>query len=77
MTYLLPQTPGPARVVIDVIDTSGRRLRQLEDGIRAPGIHRARWDGMDQAGRQVPCGLYFIRLSANGEERRRSVLLMQ
>ena len=35
-------------------------------GALAAGEHVAAWDGRDERGRAVPCGLYFVRLVAAG-----------
>ena len=32
-----------------------------------PGRHEAYWDGLDQAGRKVASGIYFVQLTVNGE----------
>lgn len=32
-----------------------------------PGRHEAYWDGLDQAGRPVASGIYFVQLTVNGE----------
>ena len=33
----------------------------------APGRYEAYWDGLDQAGRKVASGIYFVQLTVNGE----------
>ncbi len=63
ITFGLP-APGP--VFLAIYDPSGRRVRTLLDGPLAAGAHEARWDGTDVAGRAVPAGTYFYRLSVNG-----------
>ena len=50
-------TPG-ARVQIVLLDSSGRRVRELA-AIAGGGALRLSWDGRDAAGRRVPAGLYF------------------
>lgn len=52
---------GAGRVF--VYDASGRRVRALE---MVSG--RARWDGRDDAGREAPQGLYFVRWSGGGQD---------
>ena len=32
-----------------------------------PGRYEAYWDGLDQAGRKVASGIYFVQLTVNGE----------
>jgi len=51
-------------VVLAVFDVRGRRIRRLEDGVRAEGEHVTTWDGTDAAGRRAASGSYFVRLVA-------------
>ncbi len=45
-----------------IYDTRGRRLRQLAVGRHDAGGHKLNWDGRDAEGRELPSGLYFLRL---------------
>jgi hypothetical protein len=58
----------PGRVELSLFDVSGRRVRTLVDAELPVGEHEATWDGRDDAGRPMPSGTYFSRLSgvANG-----------
>jgi hypothetical protein len=59
---------GP--VALRVLDTAGRSVRTLLRSRRDAGRHAVAWDGRDDAGRPVPAGVYFARLSASGTEQR-------
>ncbi len=51
------------RVLVRIYDVSGRRVRTLLEGIRAPNErHRLTWDGKNDAGEPVANGLYFCQL---------------
>jgi hypothetical protein len=52
--------PGPAAIMM--FDAAGRKLRTLFDGTVAAGRREVRWDGRDDAGRDVPAGVYFYRV---------------
>jgi hypothetical protein len=58
--------PRNGRVGLSVYDVSGRRVAVLVDGRLPAGRHEARWHGVDANGRQLPSGVYFIRLNAGG-----------
>ncbi len=49
-------------VNLAVFDLTGRKVIQLVDGIRDRGVGEAIWKGIDQHGRPVPSGLYFVSL---------------
>jgi hypothetical protein len=67
-----PPTPDPLRSVpganvrLAVYDVSGREVRRLMDGaFQTPGSYSVRWDGLDNAGRWLPAGLYFYRVESD------------
>jgi len=64
--FALPRA-GDATLVL--YDVDGRRVRSLFAGHAAAGPASSLWDGKDDAGRSVPAGTYFVRLSFGGEER--------
>jgi subtilisin family serine protease len=64
---------APARVT--VLDLTGRRVRNLYDGVLTRGTWTAAtWDGTDDNGRAAAAGMYFIDLEALG--RRSTVRLV-
>lgn len=79
-TRLAAPTPNPFRgatvvafdlaregiIDIDVFSVAGARVRSLASGMRPAGAHHVEWDGRDSAGRRIPPGLYFVRLTAGG-----------
>lgn len=54
-------TEGEVR--LDIFDAAGRSVRALVRGNLPSGGHAASWDGRSDAGMDVPCGIYFCRLS--------------
>jgi hypothetical protein len=55
------------RVGIDVLDISGRTVRSLVHEESIPGEHRVAWNGLDDGGRAVAPGIYYLRMSVNGQ----------
>jgi hypothetical protein len=49
------------RVKIQIFDVSGRLVRTLADRNFIAGEHRLTWDGVDNAGKMVSRGVYFVR----------------
>jgi len=90
VTALLQNRPNPFRgttsveyslaqrafVEICVYSTAGRLVRTLVSEPGEPGLHRAVWDGRDDAARPVASGVYFVRmLAGNVRQSRRIVYL--
>ena len=65
--------PERADVQLDVYDIQGRHVARLEDGEKAPGVHRVRWGG---SGPQAS-GTYFVQLRSGGEVRTERVTRVQ
>jgi hypothetical protein len=63
LRFSLPRDGG---ATLAIFDASGRRVRTLARGWRAAGDHAIPWDGLDEGGRPVADGLYFVRLDAEG-----------
>jgi hypothetical protein len=66
-------TSGPCRVSfslvaegpvsIEVVDATGRIVRRLLDGPHPAGDYSLKWDGRDDAGRELPAGVYFTHVT--------------
>ena len=69
--------PVSGVVSLEVYDVAGRRVRTLlSDRKLASGPHRIVWDGIDEAGRNTPAGIYWIRLKAGGKRQSLSIVRM-
>jgi len=55
---------GLARM--SLYDATGRLVRTLVNGPLPAGSNALSWDGMDDAGRALPAGLYFVSVDAAG-----------
>ncbi len=59
--------PTPGRVTLQILDPSGRCVRQLADGSWRPaGTWQLTWNGRGDDGRQLAAGVYFCRLTVEG-----------
>ena len=51
-------------VTMKIYSIDGRLVRTLKEGeYTTAGSHEVRWNGIDNAGRRVPSGIYFVRTS--------------
>jgi len=75
-TQISFELPRAGKVALAIYAPDGRLVRTLVAGEHLAGRHTVRWDGFDDAGRQVSGGVYFYRLQAPEiEESRRMILL--
>jgi hypothetical protein len=58
----------PEPVEIRVVDVTGRRIRSWPATVEYPGTHERTWDGLDDDGRRVRPGLYFLSARVGGRE---------
>lgn len=72
-TIIRYRLAGSAQVSLEVFDLNGRLVQQLAKNERQrPGWHSVDWDATGQ-----PSGIYFSRLSVDGENYSRKIVLMK
>ncbi len=54
-----------SRVSLEIYDMTGRKVRTLFSGIQPAGRWEQQWNGRDDAGRDVPSGVYLYCLRAD------------
>jgi subtilisin family serine protease len=69
--------PVDAWVKVTVHDVTGRRVRELFDGVAEGGRHGVAWDGLDGSGRPVAPGVYFARVESSGRSEVGKVAIMR
>jgi len=67
-TSIIYQLPKNAHVSLQVYNLTGQVVATLVNGKKPAGHHSALWNGRDEAGRQLPSGVYFYRLLVNKGE---------
>lgn len=65
----------PVRIVI--YDARGSMVRSLVDQRMPAGGHRVMWNGIDQAGRPVSSGIYFVKMVAGSHVESRKLVLLK
>lgn len=53
---------------VRIYSLEGRLVRTLHDGYAAAGSHEAHWNGLDNAGRKVTTGVYFLSVQSAGDK---------
>jgi hypothetical protein len=59
---------GVEHVSLVVHNVNGQVVRTLVDGRMTAGPHAVVWDGTDESGESLSSGVYFARLTADGEK---------
>jgi hypothetical protein len=62
---------------VEVFNQRGQLVRTLFDGYKEAGTYTLSWDGTDAANRQLPSGMYYIRMAAGNKVYSRKVVLMK
>ena len=75
-TMIPYQLPVSMQVRLEVFNILGQRIATLVDGERPAGFHTASWDATDAAGEAMGAGVYLYRLSGDGVQAPRSMLLI-
>jgi hypothetical protein len=64
-------------VRIDIFDVSGRVVRTLVDEARPAGNQTVEWDGTNANGHSVASGMYFYRMTTDGQVMIRKAMLLK
>lgn len=62
---------------LEIFDLSGRRLATVVDRTLEVGRHTVRWDGRDEAGRELGSGAYFYRCTQAGRVATGAIVLIR
>jgi len=76
MTRIDFELPRAGSVELAIYSPDGRKVRSLVKGERPAGHHEVTWDGLDEAGLEVPGGVYFYALVAPGISESRQMILI-
>ncbi len=63
------------QIELQIFDLNGRLVRQLVKGTLPAGLHQVQWDGRDDRQKPLPSGSFFYRLSAEGQQTKKMLLI--
>ena len=75
--FVIPPGSGARDVTLGVYDSRGRLVSETVLPGQGPGESRFVWDGRDAAGSAVASGLYFYRMTWDGQSLTRRVVLLR
>lgn len=67
-TEIIFETAGGGNCDLAIHDLRGRLVRRLVTGAMPAGRHKVVWNGLDEAGKRAPSGLYVARMVSGGGE---------
>ncbi|UCE18264.1 MAG: choice-of-anchor D domain-containing protein [Gemmatimonadota bacterium] len=76
--YQIADSGLPVHTTMKIYNILGQEVKTLLDKHQKPGYYTVSWDGRDERGHEVPCGVYFYRLSIDSgrwSETKRMLLL--
>ena len=68
---------APGDVELSIYGAGGQIVRRLDGGERASGRHELSWNGRDDAGRELPNGVYYCRIEVLGRRESQEVVLIR
>jgi hypothetical protein len=77
LTNIRYQTNIKGLTRITVMDITGRRVRNLLTMPQSPGIYNLTWNAKDDRERQLPRGVYFVRLETTNYSEARKLILTE
>lgn len=75
--YQIPDYKSSLHTVLKIYNILGQEVRTLIDEEKEPGYYTVTWNGRDSNGTQVPCGVYFYRLTAGDFTATRRMVLIK
>lgn len=77
VTTLEYQLVRPGEVGLAVYNLAGQRVRTLVDQVQSSGSYRVTFDGRNDQGMGLASGVYFVRLSAHGQQQHQKLVLVK
>jgi hypothetical protein len=62
---------------IEVFDASGRKVKDIHQGLLGEGLHTFEWNGRDDRGHRVANAVYFIRIAMESRRETRKIVLLR
>jgi hypothetical protein len=76
-TTIRYQLPKNTKVVLNIYNILGQKVKTLVDQVQTSGAKAVYWDGENDSGQSVSSGIYIYRLQAGGKALSRKLLLLK
>ncbi|MBN1999682.1 M28 family peptidase [candidate division KSB1 bacterium] len=74
LEFVLPKV---SEVSVQVFNVRGEMVRFLEHQVLNAGVHKVKWDGRDNTGKDVPSGSYLMYVAAGEEQQVAKMILIR
>mgnify|MGYP006291745977 CR=1 FL=1 len=71
------KVPKNEQIKLTVYDMTGKEVITLVDKNQSPGIYRAKWNGKNQKGGEMPSGIYVYQLRAGDHVESKKAILVK
>ncbi|MCK4637786.1 MAG: T9SS type A sorting domain-containing protein, partial [Bacteroidales bacterium] len=65
------------KVILKVYNMLGKEIRTLVNEKQTAGTHSIVWDGTDDSGNPISCGIYFYRIKTDNVNKTGKMLLLR
>lgn len=69
--------PEKSFTKIAIYDAQGHLVKKLVDEIKQAGDYKVLWNGLDETGKEVASGIYFIRLQSHDRVRTQKIVFLK
>ncbi|MBI4535933.1 MAG: T9SS type A sorting domain-containing protein, partial [Ignavibacteriae bacterium] len=76
-THIRYSLPRQAQVTLGIYNVLGQEVTRLVDDIKPAGTDEVVWDGSDRAGIRVASSVYLLRLSTEGRQMTKLMMLIR
>ena len=66
-----------SKVIIEIFNVKGRKVRTLIDDKRNAGNHQVTWNGEDEFGKKAGAGIYFYKMKTDNYTKTRKMILLR
>lgn len=77
VTRIQYQLPDRSQVRLEIYNALGNKIATLVNNTQSAGAYMVIWNGKDEHGNQMSSGIYFYRISADGFNQTRRMMLMK
>ncbi len=69
--------PKPEKIEAAIYNVRGQLVTRISQGNYDAGVHSLYWDGLDETGKVISSGVYFLRLETPSQSQTKKVLILR